>query len=79
MDDGDLSLARQIRISFNDDNFSEFKLTYRTCDDSFLCFRKPITMTYQYDENLTKLSRENLLNSNRVGPTDTNSFTSDYA
>ena len=54
MDDGDMSMARQITVKF-EENFKEFELTYRTCDDQLLCARRPLILQYRMDPQLTKV------------------------
>ena len=56
MDDGDKSMARQITVRFADNNFKEFELTYRTCDDQLLCLRRPLVLHYRLDAKMTRVS-----------------------
>ena len=54
-----MSLARKITIDFDED-YKRFKLTYQTYEEKCLCFRKPINVYYSVDTQLTKISAENL-------------------
>ena len=42
-----------------------------------MCYRKPITLTYEFDEDLTRESEENLRKA-QVAPLETEDYTEDY-
>ena len=46
-------------------------------DDRLMCYRKPITLTYEFDEDLTRESEENLRKA-QVAPLETEDYTEDY-
>lgn len=75
MDDGDLSLARRFTIKFH--SMRKIELKYQTFDDRLMCYRKPITLTYEFDEDLTRESEENLRKA-QVAPLETEDYTEDY-
>merc|ERR1719394_869977 len=55
----ELSLARKITIDFDED-YKGFKLSYQTYEEKCLCYRNPLSVYYSVDTQLTKISAENL-------------------
>ena len=55
----ELSLARKITIDFDED-YKGFKLSYQTFDERCICYRNPLSVYYSVDTQLTKISAENL-------------------